>query len=100
MPLLVASVRDWDCQHQQRFDQTIAKRQSSLLDEEQHKQARTPPQTDPQDAPIQDHAQHEGHENHDQGRSRTRDRLDRQIELDRVHSKSRAHSRACSKSRR
>ena len=25
MPLLVTSVRDWDCQCQQRFDQTVAK---------------------------------------------------------------------------
>ena len=33
MPLLVASVRDWDCQCQQRFDQTVAKQQLSSLDE-------------------------------------------------------------------
>ena len=37
MPLPVASVRDWDRQHQQRSDQTVAKRQSSPLDEEQRK---------------------------------------------------------------
>ena len=34
-PLPFASVRDLDCQHQQRHDQTMAKRQSSLLEEEQ-----------------------------------------------------------------
>ena len=100
MPLPVASVMDWDCQCQQHFDQTMAKRQSSPLDEEQCKRARTPPQADPKDAPVQDHTQHEGCENHDWGCSRTRDRLDRQLELDRACSKSRAHSRVHSKSRR
>ena len=34
-PLPFASVRDLDCQHQQRHDQTMAKCQSSLLDGEQ-----------------------------------------------------------------
>ena len=100
MPLPVTSVRDWDCQRQQRFDQTVAKWQSSLLDEEQCKLARTPPQAHPEDGPIQDHVQHEGRKNHDQGCSRTRDRPDRQLELDRACSKSRAHSRAHRKSRR
>ena len=51
MPLPVASVRDWDCQCQQCFDQTVAKWQLSLLHEEQCKRARTPPQADPEDAP-------------------------------------------------
>ena len=37
MPLPVASVRDWDHQRQQHFDQTMAKRQSSPLDEKQCK---------------------------------------------------------------
>ena len=37
MPLPVTSVRDWDRQCQQCFDQTVAKRQSSLLDKEQRK---------------------------------------------------------------
>ena len=37
MSLPVASVRDWDRQCQQRFDQTMAKRQLSPLDEEQCK---------------------------------------------------------------
>ena len=37
MPLPLASVRDWDHQCQQRFDQTVAKQQSSPLDEEQCK---------------------------------------------------------------
>ena len=37
MPLPVTSVRDWDCQHQQRFNQTVAKQQLSPLDEEQCK---------------------------------------------------------------
>ena len=87
MLLPVASVMDWDCQHKQHFDQTMAKRQSSPLDDEKYKQASTPPQTDPKDAPIRDHTQHEGHENGDWGCSRTRDRLDRQLELDRACSK-------------
>ena len=51
MPLPVASVRDWDHQHQQPFDQTVAKWQSSPLDGEQCKWARTPPQADPDDTP-------------------------------------------------
>ena len=93
MLLPVTSVRDWDHQCQQRFDQTVAKQQSSPLDEEQHKRARTPPQADPEDALVRDHVQHEGHENRDWGCSRTRDRPDRQLELDRVRSKSRARSR-------
>ena len=100
MLLPVTSVRDWDRQHQQHFDQTVAKQQLSLLDEEQCKQARTPPQANPEDAPIRDHAQHEGHENRDWGHSRTRDSPDRQLELDSSCSKSKAHSRACSKSHR
>ena len=100
MPLPVASVRDWDHQLQHCFDQMVAKWQSSPLDGEQCKWARTPPQADPDDAPIQEHAQHEGHKDHDWGRSRTRHDMDRQLELDRAHSKSRLHSRACSKSRR
>ena len=37
MLLPVASVRDWDRQRQQRFDQMVAKRQLSPLDEEQRK---------------------------------------------------------------
>ena len=119
MPLPVASVRDWDRQCQQHFDQMVAKRQSSPLDGEQHKRARTPPQADPNDAPIWEHTQHEGCKDHDQGRSRTRHDVDRQLELDRarsktrdvrgpgmmwsrVRSKSRRHSKCCkrSKSRR
>ena len=102
MPLPVTSVRDWDRQCQQRFDQTVAKRQSSPLDEEQRKRARTPPQADPKDAPIWDHAQHEEREDCDWGCSRTRDSLDRQLELelDRACSKSRACSRVRSNSHR
>ena len=80
------------------FDQTVAKRLLSPPDEEQRKRARTPPQADPEDTPIRDHAQHEGCENRDWGHSMTRDRPDRQLELDRARSKSRARSRACSKS--
>ena len=100
MPLPVASVRDWDRQCQQHFDQTVAKRQSSPLDEEQCKQARTPPQANIEDAPIWDHAQHEGCKNCDRGCLRTRDSPDRQLELDRMCSKSRACSRVRSKSHR
>ena len=51
MPLPFASVRDLDCQHQQRHDQMMAKHQSSPLDGEQQKRAKTPPQPDPYDAP-------------------------------------------------
>ena len=100
MLLPVNSVRDWDHQCQQSVDQTVAKWQSSPLDEEQCKQARTPPQANPEDALIRDHAPHEGCENCDWGCSRTRDRPDRQLELDRVHSKSRACNRVHSKSLR
>ena len=93
IPLPVASVRDWDHQHQQHFDQMVAKQQSSPLDEEQCKRARTPPQTDPKDAPVWEHVLSEGHDNCDQGHSRTRDGADRQGELDKAYSKSRACSR-------
>ena len=77
MPLPVASVRDWDRQLQQHLDQTVAKWQSSPLDEKQCKQTRTPPQANPKDTPVRDPAQH-----------------------DRAHSKSRVHSRAHSKRHR
>ena len=42
-PLPFASVRDLDRQRQQHHDQTMAKRQSSPLDGEQRKRAKTPP---------------------------------------------------------
>ena len=50
-PLPFASVRDLDRQRQQRHDQTMAKRQSSPLDGEQQKRAKTPPQPDPYNTP-------------------------------------------------
>ena len=102
MPLPVTLVRDWDRQCQQRFDQMVAKWQSSPLDEEQHKQARTLPQLDPKDSPLREHALRKGRKDHDRGCSRTRDSADRQAELDKACGKSRArnrvHSRARSKS--
>ena len=101
MLLLFMTVRDLDCQCQQCFDQAVAKRQSSLLNGEQCKQAKTPPQADPHDAPISEHTQPGGHEDCERGGSKTRGKEHRQLELDRARSKSRAcsraHSRACSR---
>ena len=106
-PLPFASIRDLDCQHQQRHDQTIAKRQSSPLGREQQKRAKTPPQPDPYDAPDVGHGQEERNQGRDCGRSRTR--VDHQSELDRAHGKSKSRrskmrrqskSQKCSKSRR
>ena len=105
---MFTTVRDLDCQHQQHFDQTIAKLQSSLLDGEQHKWAKTPPQSDPNDAPIREHIRSEGREDRKRGHSRTRSKEHRQQELNRVLSKSRVRSkshkhnksRKCSKSHR
>ena len=99
-PLPFASVRDLDRQRQQRHDQTLAKRQSSLLGGEQRKRAKTPLQPDPYDTPDVRHGREEQKEGRDRGRSRTR--VDRQAELDRACSKSwkRSKSRWQSKSRR
>ena len=47
MQLPFASIRDLDHQHQQRYDQTLAKWQSFPLDGKQCKWAKTPPQPDP-----------------------------------------------------
>ena len=99
MPLPFATVRDLDCQHQQHFDQTVAKWQSSPLDGEQRKWARTPPQADPDDTPIWEHAQHAGCKDHDRGRSKTRGDEVRQWELDRACSKSRARSKSHKRSK-
>ena len=102
MPLPFATIRDLDRQRQQHFDQTVAKQQSSPLDGEQRKRARTPPQADPNDAPITEHAQQGGRKDCERGHSKTRSEEHRQWELDRACSKSRAHSksRVCSKSLR
>ena len=99
-PLPFTSVRDLDHQHQQRYDQTLAKRQSSPLGGEQRKRAKTPPQPDPYDAPDVRRGREEQKEGHDRGRLRTR--VDCQAELDRARSKSRkrSKSRRQSKSRR
>ena len=102
------TVTDLNRQHQQHFDQTVAKQQSSLPDSEQCKQAKTPPQSDHEDAPIRERTWLEGCGDRECGRSRARSKDDRQQELDRVHSKSRkcskskkcSKSRICSKSRR
>ena len=95
-----ASVRDLDRQRQQRHDQTMAKCQSSPLDGEQRKRAKTPLQPDPYDAPNVGRGRAEQNRSRDRGRSRTR--VDRQSELDRARSKSRkrSKSRRQSKSRK
>ena len=105
-PLPFTSDRDLDRQHQQHHDQTMAKCQSSPLDGEQRKRAKTPPQPDPYNAPNVGCSQAEQNQSQDRGRSRTR--VDHQSELDRTRSKSRkrsksrrrSKSRKCSKSRR
>ena len=105
-PLPFASVRDLDRQRQQRHDQMLAKCQSSPLDGEQRKRAKTLPQLDPYDAPDVRRSREEQKEGHDRGRSRTR--VDRQAELNQARSKSqkrskshqRSKSRKRSKSRR
>ena len=96
-----ASVRDLDHQHQQCHDQTLAKRQSSPLDGEQRKLARTPPQRDLHDAPNKGCTRAQECEGRDCGHLKTRGEH-RQQELDRVRSKSRARikSRKQSKSRK
>ena len=78
-PLPFASVRDLDRQCQQHHDQTMAKCQSSLLDGEQQKRAKTPPQPDPYDTPDVGHGRAEQNQSRDCGRSRTR--VDHQSEL-------------------
>ena len=93
MPLPFASVRDLDCLHQQCHDQTLAKRQSSLLDGEQCKWAKTPPQPDPHDASDREHGQTEQRESRGRGRSMTRSECRQQV-LDRVQSKSRKRSKS------
>ena len=99
-PLPFASVRDLDRQHQQRHDQTMAKRQSSQLGGEQQKRAKTPLEPDPYDAPDVGRSREE--QNQGQGHSCSRTRVYLQSELDRAHSKSRkrSKSRQQSKSRK
>ena len=91
------SVRDLDRQHQQRHDQTMAKRQFSPLDGEQRKRAKTPPQPDPYDAPDVGHGWAEQNQSQDRGRSRTR--VDHQSELDWTRSKSRKRSKSRQRSK-
>ena len=106
MPLPFASVRDLDRQCQQHHNQMMAKCQSSPLDWEQRKRAKTLWQPDPYDAPDVGHGRAEQNQGRDHGRLRTR--VDCQLELDRTRSKSRkrsksrwqSKSRKCSKSRR
>ena len=93
MPLLFATVRDLDCQRQQCLDQTLAKCQSSPLDGEQRKWAKTPLQPGPHDIPNGKRTRSGGREDQDRGCSRTRSKHRKQ-EFDRARSK----SRACSKS--
>ena len=95
MPLPFTSVRDLDRQRQQHFK----KWQSSPLDGEQCKWARTPPQPDPEGAPVREHARNAGHEDREWGCSRIRHDVDRQQELDKARSKSRAHSKSCRRSK-
>ena len=68
----------------------MAKRQSSLLDGEQQKRAKTPPQPNPYDAPDVGRGWAEQNQSRDRGHSRTRE--DRQSELDQACSKSRKRS--------
>ena len=98
MPLPFATMRDFDCQHQQCHDQILAKHQSSPLDREQHKWAKTPPQPDPYDAPNEGCVWSGGHEDQDWGCSRTRSEHQQQ-ELDRACSKSCAHSKSRGRSK-
>ena len=87
-----ASIRDLDCQRQQRHNQTMAKCQSSPLGGEQRKRAKMPLQPDPYDAPDVGRGQEEQNQGRDHGRSRTR--VDHQSELDRALSKSRKRSKS------
>ena len=57
------SVRNLDRQHQQQFDQTVAKRQPSLLEDKQCKRTKTPPQLDPEDAPSRECSWADRHRN-------------------------------------
>ena len=92
MLLPFTSIRDLDRQRQQCHDQTMAKCQSSPLDGEQQKRAKTPPQPDPYDAPDVGHSRAEQNQSWDCGRLRTR--VDHQSELDRTRSKSRKRSKS------
>ena len=96
-PLPFTSIRDLDCQHQQRHDQMMAKRQSFPLDGEQRKRAKTPPQPDPYDAPDVGRGRAEQNQSQDHGHSRTR--VDRQLELDRTCNKSRKRLKSCRRSK-
>ena len=96
-PLPFTSVRDLDCQHQQRHNQTMAKHQSSPLDGEQQKRAKMPPQPDPYDAPDVGHGRAEQNQSWDCGHSGTR--VYSQSELDRTHSKSRERSKSRQRSK-
>ena len=87
-----ASMRDLDCQCQQRHDQTMAKHQSSPLGGEQQKRAKTPLQPDPYNAPDVGRGREEQDQSRDHGRSKTR--VDRQSELDQARSKSRKRSKS------
>ena len=97
MPLPFASVRDLDRHLQQSHNQTMAKRQSSSLDGEQRKRAKTPPQPDPYDASDVGCSRAEPNQSQDRGHSRTR--VDRQSELDRTRSKSRKRSKSHQRSK-
>ena len=102
MQLPFASVRDLDRQCQLCHDQTLAKQHPYPLEAEQRKQAKMPPQPDPNDALDEGRAQTTERESRDRGRSRVRGK-DRQRELDRARarsksqkgSKSRKHSKSC-----
>ena len=74
MQLPFMSVRDLDRQCQLRHDQTLAKRHPSLLEVEQHNQAKMPPQLDPHDTLDGGHAQTTEWESRDRGHSRVRGR--------------------------
>ena len=96
-PLPFTSIRDLDRQCQQHHDQTMAKSQSSQLDGEQQKRAKTLLQPDPYDAPDVGCSWAAQNQSGDRGRSRTR--VDRQSEVDQTHSKSRKRSKSCRQSK-
>ena len=97
MPLPFTSARDLDRQCQQRHDQTMAKCQSSLLDGQQQKRAKMPPQPDPYDALNVECGWAEQNQGQDRGRSRTR--VEHRSELDWACSKSRKRSKSCRQSK-
>ena len=98
------SVRDLDRQCQWQFNQTVAKQQSSSLEDEQRKRAKTPLQPDPEDAPSGKHLQmpavREGEtEGSKHGHSQARKSEEQREPGHSKSKKARSKSRACNKSK-